>query len=139
METDVTQPKRMPYWGLDRRTEDRPGVPRESKPHPLPGAHWTVPEQQVPTTEVLVRADLDKLTPVFGTKQPPHGLSGVLRRMAYRVPDWHVRHWLILMLADRVDALESRFTRARLFWPLTAAGAAIAVVVAIRASRRRNR
>jgi hypothetical protein len=115
MDTEMMNREKMPYWGADRRLKDRPGVPRDAAPHPLPGAHWTVPPPQVATTEVLVRADLGKLTPVFGTKQPPHGLSGVLRRAAYRVPDWRVRHWVILMLADRVDVLESRIARALRF------------------------
>jgi len=47
--------------------------------------------------------ELGALTPVFGTAQPPAGLSGILRRMAYRVPEHRPRHWMPLMLADRVD------------------------------------
>ena len=111
MNTDQNKRKKLPYWGADRRLEDRPGVPRETMPHPLAGAHWTVPEQQTPAPDVLVRADLGRLTPVFGTRQPPHGLSGMMRRAAYRVPDWLVRHWMILLVADRVDALESGILR----------------------------
>jgi hypothetical protein len=111
MSADVTRRTGMPYWGTDRRLEDRPGVPREPPPHPLAGAHWTVPEQQAPGKNVLIRAGLDRLTPVFGTCQPPRGLSGALRRAAYRIADWHVRHWMILILADRVDTLEGRIRR----------------------------
>ena len=47
-------------------------------------------------------------TAVFGTAQPPRGLSGVMRRRAYEIPEHHVRHWLLLMLADRIDLLEHR-------------------------------
>lgn len=112
MDTEMVNREIMPYWGIDRRFKDRPGVPRDSSPHPLAGAHWTVPEQQVPTTDVLMRVGLEKPTPVFGTEQPPHGLSGVIRRAAYRVADWRVRHWLMLMLADRIDVVESRIGRA---------------------------
>src|SRR4051812_32943155 len=66
MDTEKNKRKNMPYWGADRRVEDRPGVPRETPPHPLGGAHWTVPEQQTPRRDVLVRADIERLTPVFG-------------------------------------------------------------------------
>ena len=50
-------------------------------------------------------------TPVFGTAQPPRGLSGRLRRAAYGIPDHFARHWMLLILADRVDVLESRVRR----------------------------
>lgn len=111
MEMDPKKQATMPYWGADARMEDRPGVPREPTPHRLDGAHWRTPEHQTPRVGVLVRAGLGKLTPVFGTCQPPHGLSGRLRRSAYRVPDWRVRHWLTLRLADRIDVLESGIRR----------------------------
>ena len=41
---------------------------------------------------------------------PLKGLSGVLRRAAYKVPDWKPRRWLMLLVADRLDALEARLT-----------------------------
>ena len=47
------------------------------------------------------------LTPVFGTAQPPKGLSGAIRRFSYaRYSEGRAAHWLLLMLADRVDAVE---------------------------------
>ena len=36
---------------------------------------------------ILIGVEIDHLTPVFGTAQPPRGLSGVLRRAAYGIPD----------------------------------------------------
>lgn len=35
-------------------------------------------------------------------------MSGWLRRRAYRLPDHRARRWLLLMVADRLDALEHR-------------------------------
>jgi hypothetical protein len=52
-------------------------------------------------------------TPVFSTALPPRGLSGALRRLAHRVPDHRATHWLILLLADRIDAVESLFSPPR--------------------------
>ena len=48
------------------------------------------------------------MPPVYGTAQPPHGLSGRLREVAYRYPDHVMRHWTMLLLADRVDVWERR-------------------------------
>ena len=48
------------------------------------------------------------LTPVFGTACPPKGLSGVVRRFAYaRYSEARAAHWLLLLAADRIDAVES--------------------------------
>ena len=47
------------------------------------------------------------LTPVFGTACPPKGLSGVVRKFAYRYSEARTAHWLLLIAGDRVDAVES--------------------------------
>ena len=50
---------------------------------------------------------------VFGTVQPLRGLSGAIRRYAYEnYSEARAAHWLLLMLGDRVDVLESRVTAA---------------------------
>jgi len=47
------------------------------------------------------------LTPVFGTSAPTKGLSGVIRRYSYaRFSEARAAHWLLLVAADRVDAVE---------------------------------
>ena len=46
------------------------------------------------------------LTAVFGTVSPPTGLSGVLRRFAFKYSESSYGHWLPLMLADRVGEVE---------------------------------
>lgn len=100
---------KIPGWGVDGDPRNRPGVPMLLKPEVRAGAHWEEPERQPPPDfPVLKRASLDALTPTFGTAAPPRGLSGLLRRMAYDVPEHLVRHVLLLMMADRVDVLESR-------------------------------
>ncbi|EPX55260.1 hypothetical protein D187_009467 [Cystobacter fuscus DSM 2262] len=35
---------------------------------------------------------------------PLHGLSGVVRKLAYRLPDHYPSHWLLMLLGDRVDS-----------------------------------
>jgi hypothetical protein len=74
-------------------------------------------------------------TPVFGTAQPPRGLSGRLRAAAYAIPDHFARHWMLLILADRVDVLESRVRRR----PLLAVAAGLGALVGTVALARRRR
>ena len=93
--------------GSDKNPWQRPGVPQEQPPQPLASAHWLEPERQMAETTPLVGRGL-KLTPVFSTAIPPRGVSGAMRRVAYRLPDYKARRWLLLMLADRVDVLEHR-------------------------------
>ncbi len=49
------------------------------------------------------------LTAVFGTSTPPAGLSGMLRRRAFRYSESSYSHWLPLMLADRIGMVEGLF------------------------------
>lgn len=96
--------------GIDA-PDDRPGVPMEADPSPDP-AHRTTPERQPNGDRHLHRTGLDRPTPVFGTAQPPRGLSGMIRRGAYGIPEHYARHWMLLMVADRVDVLEDRLGEA---------------------------
>ena len=99
---------RIPGWGADRDPRNRPSVPREVFDPGATGAHWELPEQQpelVPRERSIEHA---RLTPVFGTSTPTKGLSGVLRTYAYRrFSEARAAHWLVLIAADRVDAVES--------------------------------
>ena len=89
----------------------RPGVPMERKPEPVANAHWLVPDRQLATSTVLMGVERDELTATFGTAQPPRGISGMIRRAAYEIPDYRVRHWMLLIFADRVDMVESGLLR----------------------------
>ncbi|MFO7177060.1 MAG: hypothetical protein DIU78_000035 [Pseudomonadota bacterium] len=121
-------------WGVDRRLEDRPGVPMEqSPPRPVGSPTWQVPEQQRSERAPLVAATRT-LTPVYSTALPPRGLSGALRRAAYRIPDYRARRWLLLLLADRVDVIEHNPRATAKF--LSGIGAVALVVLALRALRR---
>jgi MYXO-CTERM domain-containing protein len=72
---------------------------------------------------------------VFGTAQPPYGLSGALRRGAYAIPEHRARHWMLLMLADRVELVEHRLVGPG---PALIAGTAVLVVGALAVLRRRR-
>lgn len=98
-------PQRPPYWGVDANPARRPGVPREfSPPRPFPNTRYP-PERQEGTSSVPMHGRSNKtMPPVFSTATPLHGLSGVVRRLAYKLPDHYPSHWLLKLLGDRVDS-----------------------------------
>jgi hypothetical protein len=97
---------RIPGWGADLDPKDRPAVPQERFDPGATGAHWEFPERQPELWPRERSIEHKFLTPVFGTSCPPSGLSGILRRYAYRYSEGRAAHWLILLAADRVDAGE---------------------------------
>ena len=99
---------RIPGWGADLDPKDRPAYPRERFDPGATGAHWEFPDRQEEKWPRERSIEHEFLTPVFGTSTPPRGLSGVLRKYAYATySEGRAAHWLILLGADRVDAIES--------------------------------
>ena len=98
--------KRIPGWGADLDPKDRPSYPKEKFTRDT-GAHWDFPERQ-PGWETREHSPEHMMVPpVFGTAVPLKGLSGMMRRLAYKYGEGRARHWLMLIAADRVDVLES--------------------------------
>jgi hypothetical protein len=93
-------------WGADLDPANRPAVPRERTPPRLDNVHWDAPEQQKARVKVYHSVERPGITPVFGTSTPPTGLSGKLRDLAFRYSENDMRHWMILLLADRVNVGE---------------------------------
>jgi hypothetical protein len=100
--------RRIPGWGVDLDPHDRPSVPRLDFRAHLTGARWEFPERQPEKWPRERSIEHEFLTPVFGTTCPPHGLSGVIRKYAYKkYSEGRAAHWLLLIAADRVDSVES--------------------------------
>jgi hypothetical protein len=98
---------RIPGWGVDSDPADRPSVPKLEFRDDLTGAHWEFPDRQPEKWPRERSIEHKFLPPVFGTAQPPKGLSGAIRKFSYaRYSEGRAAHWLLLMLADRVDAIE---------------------------------
>jgi hypothetical protein len=97
--------ERVPGWGADLDPADRPSHPKLQFAPGASGARWDFPERQ-PGSEGRERSiEHAFVTPVFGTAQPLHGLSGVIRRFAYdRYSEGRLAHWLLLVAGDRVDS-----------------------------------
>src|SRR3954467_2277933 len=119
---------RIPGWGADLDPKDRPSVPRLQYKDDLTGAHWEFPDRQ-PEKQPRERSiEHAFVTPVFGTAQPLKGLSGAIRRFSYaRFSEGRAAHWLLLVVADRVNAWEGHlasFGTLRPDNPITESGVA---------------
>ena len=90
---------RIPGWGADLDPKDRPAVPRERFDPGATGAHWDFPERQPERWPRERSVEHKFLTPVFGTSCPPRGLSGAIRKYAYRFSEGRAAHWLLLIAA----------------------------------------
>ena len=102
--------ERIPGWGADLDPADRPAFPREQPGIPT-GAHWELPPQQSTLPRREKSVEHTRLTPVYGSAQPLHGLAGAIRRFAYdRYSEGQTAHWLLLIVGDRVDAITSHVT-----------------------------
>ena len=99
---------RIPGWGVDLDPADRPSGTRVRLDPEATGAHWDFPDRQAEKWPRERSIEHAMLPPVFGTSCPPRGVSGAMRKLAYaRYSEARAAHWLILMAADRVDALGS--------------------------------
>jgi len=93
-------------WGADLDRKNRPAVPMERTPPRFIHQPEGELPQQPERVEVLVSPERPGITPIFGTGQPPSGLSGMIRRLAFKSTENDIRHWLLLLLADRVNMVE---------------------------------
>lgn len=94
-------------WGIDADPKNDPTYPiknRTNEEHK--GYTWERPAQQLVDMEILHSNERPNITAVFGTSAPPSGLSGMIRRYAFRYSENHYGHWLPLILADRINVVE---------------------------------
>ena len=107
MQHTSKDPSQIKGWGVDADPKNDPTYPMKNRND---GEHagygWERPPQQPITIEILHSNERPNVTSVFGTSTPPSGLSGVLRRKAFRYSESSYGHWLPLMLADRVRVVE---------------------------------
>jgi len=94
-------------WGVDANSENMPTYPMKhytGDDHER--FHYEKPPPQAQDVEVLHSNERPNLTAVFGTSSPPSGLSGMLRRYAFKHSEGSSKHWMTLILADRINAIE---------------------------------
>lgn len=94
-------------WGIDADPENEPTYPMK---HYTGDDHkrlnWQRPPLQPVNIEVLHSNERPNLSAVFGTSVPPSGVSGAIRRFAFRYSEGSWTHWLSLIAADRVNMVE---------------------------------
>lgn len=94
-------------WGVDADPKNEPTYPMKNwtgDDHER--LNYERPPQQPVTVEVLHSNVRPNVTAVFGTSSPPSGLSGAIRRYAFRFTESEYGHWLPLLIADRVNVVE---------------------------------
>jgi hypothetical protein len=97
----------IPGWGMDADPENDPTYPMKR----WSGAdheriHYEKAPQQPVNIEVFHSIERPNITRVFGTSTPPAGLSGLIRRQAYKYSEATAAHWMTLILADRIDVVQ---------------------------------
>ena len=107
MEHRAKDPSQIEGWGVDADPKNDPTYPMKDRNNgEHAGYSWERPPQQPIDVEVLHSNERPDITSVFGTSTPPSGLSGAIRRLAFRYSESSYGHWLPLMLADRVSVVE---------------------------------
>jgi hypothetical protein len=99
--------KDIPGWGIDANPANEPTYPIKN----YTGAdhdrlNYERAPQQPLNIELLQSNERPAPSRVFGTSTPPSGISGMLRRYAFRFSEGSSGHWLTLILADRVNVVE---------------------------------
>ncbi len=107
MSKALIDPATVPGWGVDADPQNDPTYPiRHVEDQKTRGLTWGRPALQRPDVEILRSIEHNRLPAVVGTSTPPSGVSGMLRRYAFRRSESDWWHWLLLMGADRINVVE---------------------------------
>jgi len=107
MENIADQYKHIKGWGVDADPTNEPTHPmKKYTGDDHNRINWQRPALQQYTVEILKSNERPTLSAVNGTSVPPSGLSGMLRRYAFKFSESSYGHWLPLLLADRINVVE---------------------------------
>jgi hypothetical protein len=107
MEQARIDPAQVVGWGVDADPQNDPTYPMRDISHDnKEGMNWQRPALQPDSVEVLRSTEHNRRTAVFGTSAPPTGLSGFIRRRAFHRSEGKWGHWLMLLMADRINVVE---------------------------------
>jgi hypothetical protein len=107
MENEEKDYSHIKGWGIDADPRNEPTYPMKNytgDDHQR--INWERPALQEETVEILHSNERPSPSAVFGTSSPPSGLSGSIRRFAFKHSENEYLHWLPLLLADRVNMVE---------------------------------
>jgi hypothetical protein len=107
MENNEFDYKDIPGWGMDADPENEPTYPMKNYTGDDHNRfNYERSDQQPESVEILMSNERPAITRVFGTSVPPSGLSGLIRRYAFKHSEDRYRHWIPLILADRINVYE---------------------------------
>ncbi|MFB9864527.1 hypothetical protein [Rufibacter immobilis] len=107
METLANNYSHIKGWGIDADPKNDPTYPmRNRAAEDTKSYDWQRPTQQPIDIEVHHSTERPNVSAVFGTSVPPSGLSGMLRRYAFKHPENQYGRWLPMLLADRINVVE---------------------------------
>ena len=107
MENLANQYTHIKGWGIDADPENEPTYPmKKYTGDDHKRLNYERPPLQPVTVEILHSNERPNITAAFGTVSPPSGLSGAIRRYAFKYSEGSWNHWLPLLLADRVNVVE---------------------------------
>lgn len=93
-------------WGADLDRKNRPAVPMKHSPPRLEETPIAPASQQPQRMEIVVSPERPHIPSNLGTSAAPKWASGMLRRLAYKVTENDIRHFMLLQLADRINVVE---------------------------------
>lgn len=98
---------KIPGWGVDADPRNDPTYPyRDRSRDDGLALDWDRPVEQQSDVEILQSIEYRHRPAVYGTALPPRGISGAIRRAAFRWSESNWLHWLLLLGADRVNVVE---------------------------------
>jgi hypothetical protein len=107
MENKKSDYSQIKGWGVDADPENEPTYPMKNytgDDHQR--INWERPPLQPDMGDILKSNERPTLSAVYGTSVPLSGLSGAIRRYAFKYSENSYGHWLPLLLADRINVVE---------------------------------
>ena len=107
MKNENTDYKNIPGWGMDIDPDNEPTYPMKNytgDDHKR--SVYERSNHQHADVEILKSNERPALSAVLGNTVPPSGISGMIRRYAFKHSEDRYRHWIPLILADRVNVVE---------------------------------
>lgn len=93
-------------WGIDADSENDPTYPIQKRKDGSLKYFRKGQKQQPVIQEVLHSNERPNVSAVYGLGPEPTDLSGKIRRFAFTFGENEFSHWLPLILADRINAIE---------------------------------
>ncbi|WP_194775381.1 hypothetical protein [Pararhodonellum marinum] len=93
-------------WGIDADPKNDPTYPMQNRKEGPLKYERRGQKQQPIIQEVLHSNERPNVSAVYGLGPEPSGLSGKLRRFAFEHGEGEFSHWIPLILADRINAIE---------------------------------